>query len=289
MIYSMTAFARQSADSGDLGQLTLEIKSVNHRFSEVSLRLPENLRHLEQKIREKISSVVKRGKVDCSFKFQAPEMQVGSLVINTPLVNALVSANLELESLMEASRPAKAVDFLKWPGVIQAPEQDTERLSHWLMQVLETALQELLETRAREGDKLKQLLLERCRSMEDEVKKVQQRIPEALQSMRLRLKEKLAELKSELDESRLEQEMVLFTNKADVSEEMDRLTAHIDEVRRVLQKGSPAGRRLDFLMQEMNREANTLGSKSIDTELTKASIELKVLIEQMREQIQNIE
>lgn len=288
MIYSMTAFARQNATS-ELGQLTLEIKSVNHRFSEVSLRIPEDLRFLEQKIREKISASIKRGKVDCVFKYQAPELQVNSLTINTQLVAALTHANTEIESMLEVSAPLKAIEFLKWPGVIQPPAQDVNQLADWALQLLTAGLKELLDTRAREGAQLSKLLLERCCAMEEEVRKVQHRMPQALLGIRQRLTDRLAELKSQLDESRLEQEMILFTHKADVSEEMDRLRTHIDEVKRLLDKGSPVGRRLDFLMQEMNREANTLGSKSIDTELTKASIELKVLIEQMREQIQNIE
>ncbi|MDH5325403.1 MAG: YicC family protein [Gammaproteobacteria bacterium] len=287
MIYSMTAFARQSAD-GELGQLTIEIKSVNHRFSEVSLRIPEDLRFLEQKIRDAIGASVKRGKVDCNFKYQAPLIQGNSLNLNKSLILALSRANAEIDTLTE-TRPAKGFDYLKWPGVIETPQQDMEKTQSWVLAMLETALSELLESRAREGEKLKAMILERCQAMEQHTAAVVQRMPVALQSMRQRLTEKLEELRSQLDDSRLEQEMVLLANKADVSEEMDRLTAHISEVRRVIQQGSPAGRRLDFLMQEMNREANTLGSKSIDTELTKASIELKVLIEQMREQIQNIE
>lgn len=287
MIYSMTAFARQSADS-ELGQLTIEIKSVNHRFSEVSLRIPEDLRYLEQKIRERINTAVNRGKVDCSLKFQSAQLQSNSLNLNTKLLEALTRAGREIESLTE-TRPPIALDFLKWPGVIEAPEQDADKIESWVLSTMDTALQELLQSRAREGEKLKHMLLERCTAMESQTALAVQRLPLALQSMRERLLEKLGDLRSQLDENRLEQEMVLFANKADVSEEMDRLGAHISEARRVLQQGSPAGRRLDFLMQEMNREANTLGSKSIDTELTKASIELKVLIEQMREQVQNIE
>ncbi len=287
MVRSMTAFARQTVES-DLGTLTLELKSVNHRFSEVSLRLPEELRSVESKIRDRIGQVVKRGKIDANLRYQAPLAALG-FEIDREIVKTLASTSKDVETELPGIAPIRMIDVLKWPGVLKTPEVDAERLTNTAMSLLDTALKELMETREREGEKLKQLLLERCTAMSLEVARVQERIPVAIEAMRQRLKEKLAEWKAELDETRLEQEVVFLCNKSDVAEEMDRLQAHIEEVKRVLEDKKPVGRRLDFLMQELNREANTLASKSPDTEMTRASVELKVLIEQMREQVQNIE
>jgi uncharacterized protein (TIGR00255 family) len=287
MVRSMTAFARQTVES-DLGVLTLELKSVNHRFSEVSLRLPEELRAVESKIRDRLGQIVSRGKIDVNFRYQPPIVAAG-FEVDRNLLQSLASTSKDVEIHLPDVAPMRMIDVLKWPGILKMPEIDAEQLSNMAMALLDKALAELTETREREGEKLKQLLLERCAAMSTEVAKVQQRIPAAIEAMRQRLKEKLAEWKAELDETRLEQEVVFLCNKSDVAEEMDRLQAHIDEVKRVLSEKKPMGRRLDFLMQELNREANTLGSKSPDTEMTRASVELKVLIEQMREQVQNIE
>ena len=287
MVRSMTAFARQTVES-DLGTLTLELKSVNHRFSEVSLRLPEELRSVESKIRDRISQVIKRGKIDANLRYQAPLAAIG-FEIDREVVRTLAATSQDVETELPGIGPIRMIDVLKWPGVLKTPEVDAEQLTSTAMTLLDTALKELMDTREREGEKLKQLLLERCTAMSSEVAKVQERIPVAIEAMRQRLKEKLAEWKVELDEARLEQEVVFLCNKSDVAEEMDRLQAHIEEVKRVLEDKKPVGRRLDFLMQELNREANTLASKSPDTEMTRASVELKVLIEQMREQVQNIE
>lgn len=288
MVHSMTAFARQSAAS-EVGQLTIELKSVNHRYSEVSLRLPEDLRFLEPQIRERIAKAVKRGKVDCNVKYQAPELQAGAVAIDTALLAVLTSANKEIEAVLDNPAPSRAVDFLKWPGVIKAPEQDAEALQKQALSLMDAALAELLETRQREGAQLKQTLSDRCDAMEKEVQQVKQRLPIAMEALRQRLIDRLADLKADMDENRLEQEMVMLANKSDVAEEVDRLAAHIIEVRRVLEQNNAIGRRLDFLMQELNREANTLSAKSVDTEQTRSAVELKVLIEQMREQVQNIE
>jgi len=288
MVRSMTGFARQTMED-ELGTLTCELKSVNHRFSEVSLRLPEELRPLEAQIRDKISQTVKRGKIDANFRFQAPTAQHAGFEIDQELINAIVSASKDVEKMLPDVAPLRTVDVLKWPGVLKAPEIETDRLTSATLGLLGKALQELEDSRVREGAKLKQMLLDRCTAMASEVAIVQQRIPAAIEAMRDRIKEKLAEWKAELDETRLEQEIVFLCNKSDIAEEMDRLQAHITEVKRVLEEKKPIGRRLDFLMQELNREANTLSSKSPDTDMTKAAVELKVLIEQMREQVQNIE
>ena len=287
MVRSMTAFARQAVES-DLGTLTLELKSVNHRFSEVSLRLPEELRAVESKLRDRIAKVVKRGKIDASLRYQAPVATAG-FEIDREMIKTLAATSKDVGTELPDVAPIRMIDVLKWPGVLKTPEVDAERLANTAMNLLDVALKELMETREREGEKLKQMLLDRCAAMSEEVAKVQQRIPVAIEAMRQRLKEKLAEWKAELDEARVEQEVVFLCNKSDVAEEMDRLQAHIEEVKRVLEEKKPMGRRLDFLMQELNREANTLASKSPDTEMTRASVELKVLIEQMREQVQNIE
>jgi uncharacterized protein (TIGR00255 family) len=288
MIRSMTAFARQTRDS-DGTLLTWEIKSVNHRFSEVSLRLPEDFRILEPKIREQVGKQVKRGKVDAILRYQAPELQASGVAVDQELIKLLTTAGQEVKTLLPDTAPINVMDILRWPGVLKSPEQDFEALGQTALDLLQTALAELIETREREGRQIKQHLLDCCAGIEEQVKRVQARLPEAMQAMRDRITERLAELTADLDDARVEQEMVILLNKADVAEEMQRLATHVQEVRRVLDEDKPVGRRLDFLMQELNREANTLGSKSVDADTTQASVEMKVLIEQMREQVQNIE
>ena len=288
MVRSMTAFARQAMEN-EFGTLTWELKSVNHRFSEVSLRLPEELRPAESKIRDCIARVAKRGKIDANLRYQPPAAQQAGFEIDQELVKVLATASHDVAGVLPEIAPLRMVDVLKWPGVLKAPEIDIDQLVSSALSLLDSALAELGESRQREGEKLKQMLLDRCDAMAVEVSKVQQRIPVAIDAMRQRIKDRLAEWQAELDEARLEQEVVFLCNKSDVAEEMDRLQAHVEEVKRVLDENKPIGRRLDFLMQELNREANTLGSKSPDTEMTRASVELKVLIEQMREQVQNIE
>jgi uncharacterized protein (TIGR00255 family) len=289
MIRSMTAFARQEAD-GEWGALQLELRSVNHRYLEVNPRLPEELRQLETKIRERIGKRLGRGKVDCTMRYQPPvAAAAGELQVNLELVKQLAHASREIDGLIYNPAPVNSLELLRWPGVLESSAVDLEQLQSAAMALLDAALDELDENRCREGDKLKTIILQRCDSAAEVVTAVRQRLPEVLAGVRQRLKERLVELRQELDENRLEQEMVIQAQKLDVDEEMDRLETHIAEVRHVLGRNEPVGRRLDFLMQELNREANTLGSKSADSETTRASVELKVLIEQMREQIQNIE
>lgn len=288
MIRSMTSFARCVAQ-GEWGSLQLELRSVNHRYLELNLRLPETLRVLEPKIRERVNKRLGRGKVDCNVHFQPPVDLPDELTINEALVKKLAHASREVDALLYNPSPVNSLDVLQWPGVMQAPALDQGQLNSETLLLLDTAIEEMSENRGREGEKLKAIILKRCDAAEEVVKTVQTRLPEVLEAVRSRLRERLAELRHELDESRLEQEMVIAAQKLDVDEEMDRLATHITEVRSVLELDKPVGRRLDFLMQELNREANTLGSKSADTETTRASVELKVLIEQMREQVQNIE
>ncbi len=288
MVRSMTAFSRQEG-STENGLLIWELRSVNHRFSEVSLRLPEDLRFLEGKIREQIGKWVKRGKIDAVLRFQSTVADEQPLELDTELTAKLAHATREVDQLLYNAAPINALDVLKWPGVLKAREPDTNQLGTDTLALLDKALDELIETRQREGEKLKALIESRCSAIEVQVAMVEERLPEILQAMRQRLEDRLQEIKGELDPVRVEQEIVFLANKADVDEELDRLKAHITEIQRVLNQDEPVGRRLDFLMQELNREANTLGSKSVHTDTTGASVELKVLIEQMREQIQNIE
>jgi len=288
MIRSMTAFSRQEGDTEN-GHLVWELRSVNHRFSEVSLRLPEDVRFLESKIREYVAKRVKRGKIDATLRVQAQASDDQPLVVDKALADKVAHATREIDQLLYNAAPVSAIEVLRWPGVLKAPEASTEQMATDTLALLDRALDELLETRAREGEKLKAVIVARCESIRAQIKIVEERLPEIQQAMRDRLEKRLAEIQGELDPARVEQEIVILANKADVDEEIERLKAHIDEVFRVLEQNEPVGRRLDFLMQELNREANTLGSKSVHTDTTSVSVELKVLIEQMREQIQNIE
>ena len=288
MIRSMTSFARCEAQ-GDWGSLQLELRSVNHRYLELNLRLPEELRVLEPKIREQVNQRLGRGKVDCNIRFQPPADLPGELTVNEELVKKLAHASREVDALLYNPAPINSLEVMQWPGVLEAPSLDEGQLRSAALELLGQAIEEMLADRGREGEKMKEIILKRCDAADEVVKAVRTRLPEVLEGVRTRLRERLDELKAELDENRVEQELVITAQKLDVDEEMDRLETHITEVRNVLESDKPVGRRLDFLMQELNREANTLGSKSADTETTKASVELKVLIEQMREQVQNIE
>ena len=288
MARSMTAFARQELVK-DWGTLTLELRSVNHRYLDVSLRLPDDFRNLEPKIREKISAKLARGKVDVGLRFSRTETSSGDILINKELVQQISDASREIDHILYNPEAVPSLDILRWPGVIKTPELDSAELTSALFELLDASLNDLLEGRAREGEKLADLISQRCQSISDVIVDVKKRLPEIMQIWREKLLTRIQEASVEVDENRLEQELVILAHKTDVDEELDRLTTHVAEVERVLKDEKPIGRRLDFLMQELNREANTLGSKSIDTETTKASVDLKVLIEQMREQIQNIE
>jgi len=287
-IHSMTAFARREGQ-GPWGTVTWELRSVNHRYLEVSLRLPEAVRDLEGAVRERLRSGLGRGKVDAGLRLQTDEATAASISLDVDLARQLAHASREVDSLLYNPAPVSSMELLRWPGVIKTAQADPEALKEAAMALLEETLGELIAARAREGAALRQFIEERLEAVSAEVAKVKTRVPEVLTSVRERLQTRLAEVKGELDPARLEQELVLLAQKIDVTEEMDRLDAHVKEVRRVLKGGGAVGRRLDFLMQELNREANTLGSKSQDSETTQSSVELKVLIEQMREQIQNIE
>ncbi len=286
MTASMTAFARLE-ESGDWGQAIWEIRTVNHRYLDMSIRLPEELRILENAVRECISGRVKRGKVDCNLRFEADGTNTGNLPVNTAFTEKLIQAADSLS--IKNPAPLNPLDILRWPGVIRQESTDTESLGGILLTVLDRSLELLLESRQREGEKLQTMVLDRCERANLQVGEIREKLPEIAAKIRERFIRKANDLQLELDQERLEQEMLILAQKMDVAEELDRLDTHIGEVKRVLNQEMPVGRRLDFLMQEMNREANTLGSKAANVDMSNISIELKVLIEQMREQIQNIE
>ncbi|MEW8187684.1 MAG: YicC/YloC family endoribonuclease [Candidatus Thiodiazotropha endolucinida] len=284
----MTAFAREEY-RGDLGILSWEIRSVNHRYLEMFLRLPEELRVLEPMIREHINARLGRGKLDVSLKFKPGGMAEAGLSVNQRMVHQLVNAERQIADLTGLNESLRSGDLLRWPGVLEENEQDLTPVKQQAMALLETTIDSLIDNRLREGDRLGEIIRQRCRSLKLQVEQVRDLMPEVLDGFRNRISERLSEVLDEMDETRLEQEMVILAQRLDVDEEMDRLETHLDEVERVLAADEPIGRRLDFLMQELNREANTLTSKSTSVDVTRAAVEMKVLIEQIREQIQNIE
>ncbi len=292
MTLSMTAFARTDQET-PWGTLVWELRSVNHRYLELGLRLPEELRHLETPVREILGKRVGRGKLDVTLRYQARETADTGMTLDQGQVDRLLGAARRVEA-MAAERdavvsPWRIVDLLRWPGVLVAPKIDVDALSASAVRLLDVAVEQLIDTRRREGARLGETLKQRLETMSHIAERVRQLLPEVAQLFRSKLEARLAEVRGELDPARLEQEMLLFAQKMDVTEELERLSVHIDEVRRVLGQSGQIGRRLDFLMQELHREANTLGSKSPDVRLTNAAVDLKVLIEQMREQVQNIE
>ncbi|MGD8955795.1 MAG: YicC/YloC family endoribonuclease [Chromatiaceae bacterium] len=284
----MTAFARKQ-EHGALGELTWEIRSVNHRFLEAVVRLPEELRGIEPTVRERVTARLRRGKVECNLRFKVAPGTAGELQLNDHLVEQILGAADKMAHKLHSSHNPSIMDILRWPGVLESGEQDLTPVQEAALVLLSQALDALLEAREREGGRLAELIAQRVEGMRAQVALARERMPAVIDSIRERLKARLAEVAENLDQERLEQEMALLAQRLDVDEEMDRLTTHLDEVDRVLQQDEPVGRRLDFLMQELNREANTLGSKSADSDTTAISVEMKVLIEQMREQVQNIE
>ncbi len=288
MINSMTAFARQEFRD-DLGSLVWELRSVNHRYLEVVVRLPEEFRAIEPSVRELVSQKLGRGKVDCNLRFDAGLDYAAGLKINERLAEQVIDAAMEIGHLQHESVPPRTIDIMRWPGVLEVEKQDFTPLQKQAQELLAESLDSMVDNRRREGARLAELIQQRCAALQEQVILVRGRMPGVLAGIRERLRTKLDEMAGELDEGRLEQEMVMLCQRLDVDEEMDRLESHLKEVEQVLERDEPVGRRLDFLMQELNREANTLSSKSNDAETTKIAVEMKVLIEQMREQVQNIE
>lgn len=288
MIQSMTGFARHEA-RGAWGRLAWELRSVNHRYLEIGMRLPEEFRALEGSIRERIAARLGRGKVDVALRYNPEDASEIRLAINEPLIRQLRDMHARVGRLIGNDRELAPLDLMRWPGVIREEEQDPGPLHAAAMELLDTALDDLVETRKAEGARIAAVIAERATAVADIVQAVRKRVPEVKARLREKLNARLAEITAQVDTDRLEQELVYQAQRMDVDEELDRLESHVTELQDVLKRNEPIGRRLDFLMQEFNRESNTLGSKSQDTETTKASVELKVLIEQMREQIQNIE
>lgn len=288
MIKSMTSYGR-AEHSGEWGDASCEIRSVNHRYLEMSIRLPEELRLLEQAIRDRLSKQLKRGKVDCNIRYEQRENFKGTLPVNQELLAKVLETAEKTNSLLKSPAPINPVELLRWPGVLDRDVPDPEAISGPLLELVNETLTAVIATRQREGDKTRTMILERTKAAKEIVARVREQMPVILDGIREKLILRVQELCTEFDNDRLEQELLLLSQKMDVAEEMDRLDAHIDEVQRVLDQDGPVGRRLDFLMQEMNRESNTLGSKSAHLDTTNSSVDLKVLIEQMREQIQNIE
>lgn len=288
MIKSMTAYAGSETEIGAM-IINCELRSVNHRYCDISLKLPDRLRFMEAELRVILAEKISRGKVECSISYKKQAKESQSFGINLGAVRALIAATGQIEQFMPTALAFSALDVLVFPGIQQEPDIGNEDIEEGIKMLVEHTLLQFLDVREREGAQLQYLIEERCEKMQGFVITVCQRMPEVLKLLRHKFKERIAELVAQPDFDRLEQELAILAQKLDITEELDRLHTHINEVVRVLKQPEPVGRRLDFLMQELNREANTLGSKSADKEMTQIAIELKVLIEQMREQIQNIE
>ncbi|MBT0080336.1 YicC/YloC family endoribonuclease [Vibrio alginolyticus] len=288
MIYSMTAYARKEV-KGDWGSAVWEIRSVNQRYLETYFRMPEQFRGLEPVLRERFRKRLARGKVECNLRFEANPAAKGELSINEALASQVIKAAEQVMHMTGELSRINPFQVMQWPGVMETPEQDMDAVNKVLLEAFDGAMDEFIEARAREGENMKALIEQRLEAITSEVVKVRARMPEILEWQRGRLFSKFEDAKVELDPSRVEQELILLAQKSDVAEELDRLDSHVKETTNILKKGGAVGRRLDFMMQEFNRESNTLASKSISTDITASGVELKVLIEQMREQIQNIE
>ena len=284
----MTGFARHSAESG-VGTLTWELRAVNHRYLDVQFRLPEELRPKEQVFKQQVSAVLKRGKVECALHVRRAFDQQEEMKLNSDLIQLIGKRVTEVSKILAESSPPNPIDILRWPGVITETEIDAEPLQQEASELLDQALKAMTAMRASEGERIAVMLGSRCSEIATIAAAVRKRLPDVLSKAHAKQCERIERLDVEADPARLEVELALMAQKLDVDEELDRLDSHIVEIGQALKSDEAVGRRLDFLMQELNREANTLGSKSADAVTTKAAVELKVLIEQMREQIQNVE
>lgn len=286
MIHSMTGYARKEF-KGQWGTAVWEIRSVNQRYLETYFRLPESFRSLESILRERLRQGLERGKIECNLRFESQANQ-GQLQVNEAFAEQLIDNALWVID-RAGQGTLNPVDILRWPGVMEGAEQDMDALNTELLAAFDTVFKEFIAARQAEGEKLKEVLELRLAAVAVEAEKVRTQMPAILEWQRQRIIDRLTEAKADLDPARVEQEIVLLAQKIDVAEELDRLNMHVTETRKILSKGGACGRRLDFMMQEFNRESNTLASKSINAEVTQSAVELKVLIEQMREQIQNVE
>jgi len=288
MTRSMTAFARNQQHLNE-GDLIWEVRSVNHRYLELHMKIPEDFRANENRFREILQKKLKRGKVECFLRFNTNSQQSGSININLEHAKSLVKACHDINSLWHQPSEVDCLGILQWPGVVQEEKPDMKAVMSACEMALDSAIDELIANREREGERMRDLIVQRCDAIQQIVDQTRKKVPEIQQRYLQKIRERLETLNIEVNPDRLEQELVHLAQKMDVDEELDRLDSHLKEMNDVLNRDEAVGRRLDFLMQELNREANTLGSKSADISSTNASVELKVLIEQMREQIQNIE
>lgn len=288
MIRSMTGFARRERQ-GAWGTLACELRTVNHRYLEISLRLPDELKALDNEIRQLIGASLRRGKVDANVYLKSAAGTQRALQLDVNLLDELVARAQEVRDRIDSPAAISPLDLLRWPGVVREAEVDAAPIVAAALELIRESLVELNDTRQREGQRIRELLLARCAAMRAQAQAVKARMPEVSQRVRERIQDRILQLGITPDSERLEQELVMYAHKMDVDEELDRLAGHLDEVQSALESSEPSGRRLDFLMQELNRETNTLSSKSQDSETTKAAVDMKVFIEQMREQVQNVE
>ena len=288
MIFSMTGYAAVT-DELPFGGLSLDLRSVNHRYLDIQFRLPDELRSLESALRERISARISRGKVECRIGFTRRPDLSAPMQLDEKLLLQLMKLGENVRAVLPGAESLRVNDVLRWPGMLGGDTLPIDLLTERCLQLVGLAIDDLSAARAREGEKLKAVLLERATSVDVIVKEVAPRIPQLVAAYQEKLAGKLRDALLDTENDRLRQEIVMFASKIDVDEELQRLATHVSEIRRILKKGGAVGKRLDFLMQELNREANTLGSKSADVEVTQSAMSLKVLIEQMREQIQNIE
>lgn len=286
----MTGYARHEIKAS-WGNAIWEIRSVNQRYLETNQRLPEIFRSLEPILRDKLRKKLARGKVECSLRYEAATNQDNTtLTINLPLATQIIEASNQISNLTEQKTlEVNPLTILKWPGVLESPEPDLDLINKELLTGFDIVLNDFIQARANEGENIKGMIEQRLNTIKVEAQSVREHMPDIIKWQRERVELKCKDLQSDIDSSRLEQELILLSQKIDVAEEIDRLDSHVKETLAILKKGGACGRRLDFMMQEFNRESNTLASKSISTEITNSAVELKVLIEQMREQIQNIE
>ncbi len=284
----MTGFARLE-DTCDFGNVSWELRSVNHRYLEITFRMPEEVRRIETQLRQYLQTKLARGKVDCVFRYQLADVQTAALELNQPLLESLLKQIDFVHQKLPQHTPAKAIDLLMWPGVVHASETDMQSFQAACLDLFKNATQQLVEMRTTEGSRLQSVIEEKRDEVEVIVKAVRVRYPQVIKAVKEKLQQRLDELSIDIDQNRLEQEFVHLAQKLDIAEELDRLESHLQEMDSIFKRNDPIGRRLDFLMQEFNREANTIASKSADIETTQAAVDLKVLIEQMREQVQNIE
>jgi uncharacterized protein (TIGR00255 family) len=287
MIYSMTGYA-VAARELESAVLNLELRAVNHRYLDIQFRMPDELRGIESVLRETLTGRLNRGKIECRISYMPIPGRKG-LDLDEDLLKQLVMLNARVRTALPDAQSVTAADVLRWPGMLGTESLDVDDLRQVCLSLLEQVLEDFTLTRGREGEKLKAILLERAAAVEARLEDVAPRMPAVIAAFQEKLATRLREALGNADEDRIRQELVLLANKIDVDEELTRLTTHVAELRRILDKGGAVGKRLDFLMQELNREANTLGSKAADVTVTQVSMELKLLIEQMREQIQNIE